>query len=379
MRLVALGTLPQAPLFSSRLDATIRLLQFGGDSARGYDSHPRKGAQEAAVGGSISPATGEIGSSSWEPSHDCLVPRGELVLDPRLLERFCSATEGLGGGARRRGQGQHYCELPSERGRAARRVFGEFCAAIGAFAYLAPQAWLRGFRSVPGAEPEAGPWAGLGQGQGVEVDTEEKSVSPASAGVGGRQEGTGLREVKLVPARSQVPCGSCGPPLFFFPLRPRLRGFRSAAGARRGRGLGGATSGQQQEDGIELAARPWASSRPPEDKNKEEERKENARRGYRRPTPGTQSHCFFCRGARDPVKARLPERWHLSPPPRLSAVRNSAWLVFQSDFRSLIFFFFNPDLRPPGSITKTVREAASVSESGPFGFRSPGIPPPRSK
>lgn len=187
------------------------------------------------MGGPIFPASGEIGSSSREPPHNCLVSRGELVLHPHL-ERFCFATEGLGGGARGRGQGR-YCELTSERGGAARRVFEEFWGPIGAFAYLAHQAWLRGFRSAPGAEPEAGPRAGLGQPQGVRAATEEKSVSPASAGVGGRREGRGLREVNWFPPGARFPA-LLRTTSFFFPLGPRLRGFRSAAGAGAGAGPG---------------------------------------------------------------------------------------------------------------------------------------------
>lgn len=144
----------------------------------------------------------------------------------------------------------------------------EFWAPIGAFAYLAHQAWLRGFRSAPGAEPEACPRAGLGQAQGVKAATEEKSVSPASAGVGGRREGTGLKELKLVPARSQVPRAPADHFFFLPPKAARIRGFRSTAraGAGPGRDRGGTASGLRLEDGIQLAARPWTSSRPPEDK-----------------------------------------------------------------------------------------------------------------
>lgn len=41
---MALGTLSQPPLFSSRLDAATRLPQFGGDSARGWATIPSEAA-----------------------------------------------------------------------------------------------------------------------------------------------------------------------------------------------------------------------------------------------------------------------------------------------------------------------------------------------
>lgn len=45
-----------------------------------------------AVGGSISPASGETGGSFWEPPHGYLVPRREPVLYPHPLGGFCSAA-----------------------------------------------------------------------------------------------------------------------------------------------------------------------------------------------------------------------------------------------------------------------------------------------
>lgn len=296
------------------------------------------------MGGPIFPASGEIGSSSREPPHNCLVPRGELVLHPHL-ERFCFATEGLGGGARGRGQGR-YCELTSERGGAARRVFEEFWGPIGAFAYLAHQAWLRGFRSAPGAEPEAGPRAGLGQPQGVRAATEEKSVSPASAGVGGRREGTGLRKVNWFPPGARFPA-LLRTTSFFFPLGPRLRGFRSAAGAGPGRDQGGAASGLRQEDGIELAARPWASSRPPEDKK--------GSAGVSSPHARNPVALLLLPGRPGPSQGEAAR----APAPVSAPSPSSRAKLWLACFPIILWFchFLSPDLRPSGSITKIVRSS----------------------
>lgn len=50
------------------------------------DPGPRRGSLVAAVGGSITPASGEVGGSSREPPHGCLVPRRDPVLYPTPSE-----------------------------------------------------------------------------------------------------------------------------------------------------------------------------------------------------------------------------------------------------------------------------------------------------
>lgn len=193
--------------------------------------------------------------------------------------------------------------------------------------------------------------------------TEEKSVSPASAVVSGRREGTGLREVNWFPPGARFPAAPADH-LFFLPPRAATQRvpFRGGGGARAGPGRGcewAAAGGWERVGSPPLGLFATAG------------RHKRLGLGYRRPTPGTQSHCFFCRGARDPVKARLPERQHLSPPPHLPAVRNSGWLVFQSYFGSIIFL--TPDLRPPGSITKTVRGCECLG-TRPVWLPQPGRP-----
>lgn len=56
------------------------------------DPGPRRGSLVAAVGGSITPASGEVGGSSREPPHGCLVPRRDPVLYPHPLRGFRSAA-----------------------------------------------------------------------------------------------------------------------------------------------------------------------------------------------------------------------------------------------------------------------------------------------
>lgn len=64
----------------------------------GYDPRPRRGVQAAAVGGPISPASSEVGSSSQEPPHDCLDPRGEPAFTPTSSKGSSPLQKDLGAG-----------------------------------------------------------------------------------------------------------------------------------------------------------------------------------------------------------------------------------------------------------------------------------------
>lgn len=162
-------------------------------------------------------------------------PPGVSPLSPQL-RAFCSATADLGavleGGARDGvvSSSQGWAGPPAtER---VRRVLG-----------------LR-----PGSTDSA-PRRGRvrGRARGVQMPATEGSISTAPAEVDGRQGDKGLREAN-VPARSQVPRCSRGPPRFPSPTGRDSEGSVPRRG--RGRGLGC----------VSAAAGPEAVSRKPEDK-----------------------------------------------------------------------------------------------------------------
>lgn len=96
--------------------------------------------------------------------------------------------------------------------------------------------------SKPGRSRRRAHRRGRGQSQGSEVAAAKRSVSPASAGVGDRRGGKRLREANwLAPGTGFFAALRTTP--FFLPPQPRLRRFRSAAGA-----------GPRQGQGCEWAA-----------------------------------------------------------------------------------------------------------------------------
>lgn len=190
-------------------------------------------------------------------------------------------------------------EGEERRGRYRRGVFGAFPAPSGTFAYLARQAGLArsaALRGGAGGCPIGGAGAGAGASSRASRWPRRKGLflqpplgwaAGGEVRVSGRQTGSRPKPGSLL---------LCGPPLFSFPLRPRLRRFRSAAGAgpRRGRGW----SGLRQAGGEGGLSYPG----PAHDCLKTKK----ARRGYRRSTPWNPGPRFSCRAARSPAPVFAP-------------------------------------------------------------------------
>lgn len=122
------------------------------------------------MGGFIFPASGEIGSSFWEPPPGCLQPSPEPSFTHTPLEEGSAPLAGTDLGAGLKGGTRCRTVTTSRKGGTGcaggilGRDFGASWAPSGAHAYLAPRVPLR---SASGAGAEAGPWAGPRQGRGI--------------------------------------------------------------------------------------------------------------------------------------------------------------------------------------------------------------------
>lgn len=175
------------------------------------------------------PPLAKVGSPFRGPPHGRLgrkpyPPPGVSPLSPQL-RAFCSATADLGavleGGARD----------------------GVVSASQG---WAGPPATER-VRRVLGLRPgsaDSAPRRGRvrGRARGVQMPATEGPISTAPAEVDGRQGGKGLREAN-VPARSQVPRCSRGPPRFPSPTGRDSEGSVPPRGRARGLGCESAAAG----------------------------------------------------------------------------------------------------------------------------------------
>ena len=142
--------------------------------------------------------------------------------------------------------------------------------------YLAPQA------GSPGSAPRRGRCRGRAGGRvrGFQMPATERSVSTARAEVGSGRGGKAFKS-RLVPARTKVLRCSRGPPRFPSPEGRDSEGSVPPRGRGRGRGCWWAAAGGKGRVG----GLPGGSLTPAG-------RQKKARRGRRRPSPGTQVPVF---------------------------------------------------------------------------------------
>lgn len=239
MGLVALGTLPQPPLFSSRLDATIRLPQFGGDSASGWaTTSARRGApRRPQWEGLFLPPLVRLTAHPRRLLTTVLSLAGSLSFTltskgSALLQKDLGA--GLEGGVRD--------AIVSSPQREAGPL-GGCLGSSGPLSELSPTLLIRpgsaGSAPRPGRSRRRAHGQGRARPRASKWPPRENLFLQPPLGVGGRREGTGLREVNWFPPGARFPAAPADH-LFFLPPRAATQRvpFRDGGGARAGPGRG---------------------------------------------------------------------------------------------------------------------------------------------